>query len=198
MALDKMVRRTHPTLIQAELAEFKFKYSDLMSTWWYRFARQNKDAVNGSHVGCRIRGKRPSDKEIGMWVRAMGIALTRQKVDGPDPANKSSLKEKKVGSGPNRQRQSVFSVNLDKMQALTSTFKRRRASGATVWASLITKAMHSSLGKIVDGSCEDAIKALLPELKTPAGEQTVVLLFERLKDRFDWLEINQVYYQLAA
>ncbi|MEN8219240.1 MAG: hypothetical protein ABFS56_23340, partial [Pseudomonadota bacterium] len=66
---------------------------------------------------------------------------------------------------------------------------------ATVWASLITKVMHNSQGQNV---CEDAIKALLPELKTPAGKQTVVVLLERLGDRFDWLEINEAYYRLAA
>ncbi|MEN8219236.1 MAG: hypothetical protein ABFS56_23320 [Pseudomonadota bacterium] len=59
------------------------------------------------------------------------------------------------------------------MQALTSTFKRRLAVRATVWASLITKVMHKG-----QNVCEDAIKALLPELKTPAGKQTVVVLLE--------------------
>jgi hypothetical protein len=174
--------------------EFKFKYSDLMSTWWYRFARQNLDAVNGSQVGCRIRGKRPSESEIGRWIRAMGIVLTRHNVDVTGSANKP-LKEKKVDPVTNRHQQSVYSVNLEKMQPLTSTFKRRLAVGATVWASLITKAMHNSQGQNV---CEDAIKALLPELKTPAGKQTVVVLLERLGDRFDWLEINEAYYRLAA
>jgi hypothetical protein len=174
--------------------EFKFKYSDLMSTWWYRFARQNLDAVNGSNVGCRIRGKRPSDKEIGMWIRAMGIVLKRSQVDVDDPAYKP-LKEKKVGSSTKRKQQTYFRVNLEKMQPLTSTFKRRLAVGATVWASLITKVMPNSQGQNV---CEDAIKALLPELKTPAGKQTVVVLLERLGDRFDWLEINEAYYRLAA
>ncbi|TGO03304.1 hypothetical protein PN36_09020 [Candidatus Thiomargarita nelsonii] len=172
--------------------EFKFKYSDLMSTWWYRFARQNLDAVNGSQVGCRIRGKRPSESEIGRWIRAMGIVLTRHNVDGTGYANKP-LKEKKVDPVPNRHRQSVYSVNLDNMQPLTSTFKRRLAVGATVWASLMTKVMHKD-----QNVCADAIKALLPELKTPAGKQTVVVLFERLGDRFDWLEINEAYYRLAA
>jgi hypothetical protein len=38
----------------------------------------------------------------------------------------------------------------------------------------------------------------LPELKTPAGKQTVVVLLERLGDRFDWLEINEAYYRLAV
>jgi hypothetical protein len=165
-----------------------------MSTWWYRFARQNLDAVNGSNVGCRIRGKRPSDKEIGMWIRAMGIVLKRSQVDVDDPAYKP-LKEKKVGSSTKRKQQTYFRVNLEKMQPLTSTFKRRLAVGATVWASIITKAMHNSQGQNV---CEDAIKALLPELKTPAGKQTVVVLLERLGDRFDWLEINEAYYRLAV
>jgi len=177
--------------------EFRFRYSDLMSSWWYRFARQNRDAVNGSHVGCRIRGKRPSESEIGRWIRAMGVVLNRHRMECPESAYKS-LKEKKVDSGQDQKRPSAFSVNLEKMQALTSTFKRRRAVGATVWASLITKAMHSGEGKIVDGSCEDAIRALLPELRTPAGDQSVVVLFERLGDRFGWLEINEVYYRLAA
>jgi len=177
--------------------EFKFRYSDLMSSWWYRFARQNRDAVNGSHVGCRIKGKRPSESEIGRWIRAMGVVLKRSQVDVDESANKP-LKEKKVDSSTKRKQQTYFSVNIEKMQALTSTFKRRRASGATVWASLITKAMHSGEGQVVVGSCEDAIRALLPELKTPAGEQTVVVLFERLGDRFGWLEINEVYYRLAA
>jgi hypothetical protein len=177
--------------------EFRFRYSDLMSSWWYRFARQNRDAVNGSHVGCRIKGKRPSESEIGRWIRAMGVVLKRYQVDVDESANKS-LKEKKVDSSTKRKQQTYFRVNLEKMQGLTSTFKRRRASGATVWASLITKAMHSGEGKIVDGSCEDAIRALLPELRTPAGDQSVVVLFERLGDRFGWLEINEVYYRLAA
>jgi hypothetical protein len=30
------------------------------------------------------------------------------------------------------------------------------------------------------------------------GKQTVVMLLERLGDRFDWLEINEAYYRLAA
>ena len=67
--------------------EFRFKYSELMETSWYNFAQQNRDAVNGSQVGCRIKGKRPSDKEIGMWIRAMGIVLNRSQVDVTDSAN---------------------------------------------------------------------------------------------------------------
>jgi hypothetical protein len=177
--------------------EFKFKYSDLMSIWWYRFARQNKDAVNGSHVGCRIKGKRPSEREIGRWIGAMGISLKYSKTDVLEPADKS-FKEKKVGSSTKRKQDYIYSVNLEKMQELTSTFKRRRAVGATVWASLISKAIHSGEGQVVDGSCEDAVRALLPELRAPAGEKTVVVLFERLGDRFGWLEINEVYYRLAA
>jgi hypothetical protein len=151
-----------------------------MSTWWYRFARQNLDAVNGSNVGCRIRGKRPSDKEIGMWIRAMGIVLKNSQTTATEVTNKS-LKEKKVTSVAKRKQERSYQVNLEKMQPLTSTFKRRLAVGATVWASLITKAMHKG-----QNVCEDAIKALLPELKTPAGKQTVVVLLERLGDRFDW------------
>jgi hypothetical protein len=110
------------------------------------------------------------------------VPLPRSQVNVTDPACKP-LKEKKVGSVAKRKQERSYQVNLEKMQPLTSTFKRRLAVGATVWASLITKAMHNSQGQNV---CEDAIKALLPELKTPAGKQTVVVLLERLGDRFDW------------
>jgi hypothetical protein len=115
-----------------------------------------------------------------MWIRAMGIVLKNSQTTATEVTNKS-LKEKKVGSVAKRKQERSYQVNLEKMQPLTSTFKRRLAVGATVWASLITKAMHKG-----QNVCEDAIKALLPELKTPAGKQTVVVLLERLGDRFDW------------
>jgi len=34
-------------------ADFKFKYADLTETWWYRFACNNRDAVNGSVVNIK-------------------------------------------------------------------------------------------------------------------------------------------------
>jgi len=99
-----------------------------MGTEWYRFAYQNREAVNGSQVGCRIKGIRPSEREMGRWISAMGIVLKRHNVDGTQLPNRP-LKEKKLGLVPNRQRQSVFRVNIDKMQAFTDIIKRRYLAG---------------------------------------------------------------------
>jgi len=177
--------------------DFKFRYADLMSTWWYRFARHNRDAVNGSRLGCRIKGKRPSEKEIGMWIRAMGIVLTRQKVDGPDPASKP-LKEKKGGSGPNRQRKSVFSVNIEKMQALIPILKRRYQGGVSAWVSLASKVLSENPVDNAHESCEEVIKTLLPNLKVSGGDETVIALSEHLGGRFERLEVAEVYFRLVG
>jgi hypothetical protein len=149
--------------------DFSFKYADLMSTWWYQFARHHQDAVNGSHLGCRIKGKRPSDREIGRWISAMGIVLTRQNVRCTDPALKP-LKEKKAGSVPKPQRQSVFSVNLEKMQPLIPILQRRHQGGVSAWRSLATKILRDNPVQNTPESCEEAIKTLLPNLKAPNGQ----------------------------
>jgi len=168
-----------------------------MSTWWYRFARHNRDAVNGSRLGCQIKGKRPSEREIGMWIRAMGIALKRSQFDVTEPALKP-LKEKKAGSVTKRKIDSVFSVNIEKMQPLIPILKRRYQGGVSAWVSLAAKVLGENPVYNAHDSCEDVIKALLPNLKASVGDQTVIALSEQLGSRFESLEIAEVYYRLVG
>ncbi|MEN8219809.1 MAG: hypothetical protein ABFS56_26365 [Pseudomonadota bacterium] len=85
-------------------------YDDLKQTWWYKWACEHKDAVNSSDLGARIKGDAPTNKEIGMWIRAMGILLSSKQIDAHKldeqvyQKNESatdlpciSLKNKKVG-----------------------------------------------------------------------------------------------------
>jgi hypothetical protein len=63
--------------------DFWFTYEYLRGSWWYKWACENKDAVNGSGLGARIKGT--TDKAVNAclnaWMRAMGIRLTSKLVD---------------------------------------------------------------------------------------------------------------------
>lgn len=70
--------------------------------------------------------------------------------------------------------------------------------GATAWASLVAKILRENPNPIVNESCEDAIGALLPDLGHHPGAQVIEVLYDRLEERFDRLEIMEAYYRLAA
>jgi len=176
---------------------FKFKYSDLMKTWWYRFACANRDAVNGSSLGCRIRGRWPNENVIGMWINAMGISLKRLQEDVADlPSN--ILKDKKGGSATKRHQVALYSVNLEKMQPLTPIIKRRHQSGVSAWRSLAAKVLSQVPTHNALESCEAAIRALLPSINKQDDYETVIALSDQIGDQFDQIEINETYYRLVA
>jgi hypothetical protein len=72
--------------------DFWFTYEDLRGSWWYKWACENKDAVNGSGLGARIKGT--TDKAVNgylsAWIRAMGIKLASKQVDAK-PLNAGDL-----------------------------------------------------------------------------------------------------------
>jgi len=68
----------------------------LENEWWYRFAIENKDAVNAAKLGCRISGNVLRDKELGMWIRAMGIQLKRYKIENGPDHDSTYIKKKPV------------------------------------------------------------------------------------------------------
>jgi hypothetical protein len=94
--------------------DFKFRYSDFKGEWWYQFAIDNRDAVNESELGARMKGKAPTDKEIGMWIEAVGIVLKTQVTKGI----------------------CFYSVDQQAMQFLLATLKRRRQAGTMPWVKL--------------------------------------------------------------
>ncbi|MEN8219370.1 MAG: hypothetical protein ABFS56_24035 [Pseudomonadota bacterium] len=125
--------------------KFWFTYKDLQGAWWYKWACEHKDAVNGSGLGARIKGDAPSDKEMGMWIRAMGIRLSSklvdlkwcQKNDGfvTDLAY-NLLKNKSQGlSQNNRPQIRVYQVNAKAMEPLFDVLFRRSEAGTMPWRS---------------------------------------------------------------
>ncbi|MEN8220536.1 MAG: plasmid replication protein, CyRepA1 family [Pseudomonadota bacterium] len=61
--------------------EFMFTYKDLKDTSWYQWACEHKEVVNNADLGGRISGKAPSDKVLGLWIRALGIKVAVTKID---------------------------------------------------------------------------------------------------------------------
>jgi hypothetical protein len=114
---------------------FKFRYADLKDAWWFKFACENRDAVNGSSLGARMKGKAPSEKEIGMWIRAMGIKL-KLKMDRTPTS--ISLKKKKSESDP-RKRIRFHTVDQKSMQPLLTILRRRWKNGSMPWQPLAEK-----------------------------------------------------------
>lgn len=131
--------------------DHRFKYSDFKDTWWYRFACENKDAINGSGLGARIKGRVPSDNEIGLWIRAMGIKLKSHK---PDSKGKKPQKQMKI-----------HSVNAETMQPLLATIKRRYKAGEMPWQSLAEKYIAKQEQELETLDEAQLADSLLKELK---------------------------------
>ncbi len=111
--------------------EFRFSYKSLQNEWWYRFAIENKDAVNAAKLGCRISGNVLRDKELGMWIRAMGVQLTRYNKENGTDLNSEYIKEKKSGSVPSRKRESIFGIDISAMTFFLDVIQRRWVGGCT-------------------------------------------------------------------
>jgi hypothetical protein len=87
-------------------------------------------AVNAAKLGCRISGDLLRDKELGMWIRAMGVQLKRYKIaNGPD-LDSTYIKGKKAGSGP-RKRESHFGIDISAMSFFLDAIQRRWVDGCT-------------------------------------------------------------------
>ena len=54
-------------------------------------------AVNAAKLGCRISGNVLRDKELGMWIRAMGIQLKRYNKENVTDLTIEYIKERKSG-----------------------------------------------------------------------------------------------------
>jgi hypothetical protein len=102
----------------------------LQNEWWYRFAIENRDAVNAAKLGCRISGNVLRDKELGMWIRAMGIQLKRYKIENGPDHDSTYINRKKAGSGP-RKRESHFGIDISAMSFFLDAIQRRWVAGRT-------------------------------------------------------------------
>jgi hypothetical protein len=110
--------------------DFRFSYKSLQNEWWYRFAIENRDAVNAAKLGCRISGNVLRDKELGMWVRAMGIQLRRYNKENGTDIDSIYIKGKKAGSVP-RKRESHFGIDISAMSFFLDAIQRRWVAGRT-------------------------------------------------------------------
>jgi hypothetical protein len=130
--------------------DFKFRYADFRSTWWFRFACENRDAVNGSSLGARIKGDVPSDNEIGLWIRAMGVCLKSQMVDLVTGFDFHIIK--KIESKPchkKRKQHRIYNVNPEAMQPLIDTLKRRHKAGNMPWVQLAERHLSSQQQSLI-------------------------------------------------
>ena len=123
----------------------------MQNEWWYRFAIENKDAVNAAKLGCRISGNVLRDKELGMWIRAMGVQLKREQVKITDP-DFEYINNKKSGSVTKRNIQSIFGINKSAMTFFLEVIQRRWQSGRTEYVAfanrLITEEQNAELAEI--------------------------------------------------
>jgi hypothetical protein len=130
---------------------FNFRYADFRGTWWFRFACDNRDAVNGSSLGARIKGNAPSDNEIGLWIRALGVCLKHQRVDvkeTPRGFDFHIIKEKE-SKPPRRRSITLHSVNPEAMQPLIDTLKRRHKAGNMPWVQLAERHLSSQQQSLI-------------------------------------------------
>jgi hypothetical protein len=111
--------------------DFRFSYKSLQNEWWYRFAIENKDAVNAAKLGCRISGNVLRDKELGMWVRAMGVQLKRYNKENVTDPTIEYIKERKSGSVTKRKFESIFGIDISAMSFFLDVIQRRWVAGRT-------------------------------------------------------------------
>jgi hypothetical protein len=123
--------------------DFKFRYSDFKSTWWYKFACENRDAVNASGLGARITGNAPTDKQIGIWIKAIGVKLVSKQVD-VTVLNSISLKNNKTSTVTKRNLVRIYSLNEIEMDFTIATLSRRFKSGDMPWQTLAEKQLEQA------------------------------------------------------
>jgi hypothetical protein len=111
--------------------EFRFSYKSLQNEWWYRFAIENRDAVNAAKLGCRISGNVLRDKELGMWIRAMGVQLKRYNKENVTDPTIEYIKERKSGSVTKRKFESIFGIDISAMSFFLDVIQRRWVAGRT-------------------------------------------------------------------
>ncbi|MFK5893621.1 MAG: hypothetical protein QM504_10405 [Pseudomonadota bacterium] len=135
--------------------DFKFRYSDFKSIWWYKFACDNRDAVNASGLGARLNSNTPTDKQIGIWIgfliKAMGIKLAMIKGSGPE-LDSISLSNNKSNYGPKRKRINYYVVSAIDMDFTIATLKRRFKSGDMPWQTLAEKQLEQAA---MQAACQD-------------------------------------------
>ncbi|MDM8560080.1 hypothetical protein [Candidatus Parabeggiatoa sp. HSG14] len=194
---------------------FKFRYADLKTTWWYHFACNNRDAVNGSGLGARIKGNTPSDYELGLWIRAMGIVTKATKIDVETGSKFFSLKEenldpaaKRIDSVTPRKTERIYSVNAEAMNPLLRVLYRRFGINTMPWVPVAEKHIAEVTGEPPEydpipephpmvSQCAFAIRNLLPTLGTAVGTPTINALVELLP-QFDFFEIVETYYLVGS
>jgi hypothetical protein len=185
---------------------FKFRYADFKKAWWYYFACNNRDAVNGSGLGARMKGNAPTDRELGIWIRTMGIVLEHQLIDVTDPGF-HSLKEKNSGVCHKRKQERIYSINVEAMNPLLRVLYRRFAINSMPWVPVAEKHIAEVTGEAPEydpiieqnpmvSQCAWAIRNLLPTLGTAVGPKTIDALVELLP-QFDFFEIVETYYMVG-
>ena len=123
--------------------DFKFRYSDFKSAWWYKFACENRDAVNASGLGARITGNAPTDKQIGIWIKAVGIKLELHKKD-VTVLNSISLSNNKTSTVTKRKQVRFYSVSKIEMDFTIATLKRRFLANDMPWQTLVKKQLEQA------------------------------------------------------
>ncbi len=118
--------------------EFKLSYKSLKNEWWYKFAIENKDAVNAAKLGHRINGNVLQDKELGGWIRAMGVQLKREQVTVTEP-DFEYKNNKKSGSVTKRNIQSIFGIDKSAMTFFLDVIQHRWQNGRTEYVAFANR-----------------------------------------------------------
>jgi hypothetical protein len=61
--------------------DFAFRFEDLTSEPWYKWACEHKDVVNAAGLGAKFSGDAPSVQVLTAWIKAMGIELSSKRID---------------------------------------------------------------------------------------------------------------------
>ncbi|MEN8220541.1 MAG: plasmid replication protein, CyRepA1 family [Pseudomonadota bacterium] len=116
--------------------DFTFTYDDLKRSYWYKWACEHKDAVNGSKLGARIKGDAPTDKALECWIRAMGIKLSSKRVDAKNSDGQKCpevVTLDKMRAPKKRKLVRTYTVNLKAMKPLIDILERRYKAGTMPW-----------------------------------------------------------------
>jgi len=155
--------------------EFRFSYKSLQNEWWYRFAIENRDAVNAAKLGCRISGNVLRDKELGMWIRAMGVQLKRYRKDIVTDLDSIYIKEKKSASVTKRKVESHFGIDISAMSFFLDAIQRRWVVGRTENVAFANKL-------IVDQQSKGPAQTSTTKISHSLDEKTVQKTQEILAD----------------
>jgi hypothetical protein len=186
--------------------EFKFSYKSLKNEWWYKFAIENKDAVNAAKLGHRINGKVLQDKELGRWIRAMGIQLKRYRKDVVTELNHENTKYKESGSVTKRKVESHFGIDTSAMTFFLDVIQRRWQSGRTEYVAFANRLIaeeeqnaeqqaQPSSTKIsikIDDKTIQKVRKILEEIGRDERINNAVAAFDAIEEQAEKYELKNL------